>query len=181
MAVRNRPGAKSDPAPESTTSEIGQESGPVTGLPSLDTLEDSDVSLTEIRREPNPYAGITRDPRVLDAEKPKRLPVADADQAKKVTALLRRDATENGVGLSVDTVSREGAMFVVFRSKSTKRKLEHTSAVIRAWALQQDPPLPVEIGKTTNGKGEPITSTRLPKSTRDAYREAHGLKASASK
>lgn len=136
----------------------------VPDLPTLDALADAPATLSELRREPNPLAGAAR--ASLNSERPKMLAVVNDEQAKKVTALIRRDATENQLGLSIDTKTLDGQMYVVFRAKTEKRKMAASTKDIREWAREQNPPLPVEMGDG---------SSRLPFDTRQAYRKAHGL------
>lgn len=172
MAARTRnrqADAESQETPDATPTDA-----PKVEVPSLDNLLDADADMATLRREPNPYQDVTKRSDVLDAEKPKMLPVPDEATAKKVTNLLRRDATENEVGLSIVTKTVRGQLYVVFRSKSAKRKLAHTTAEIREWAETQGLP-------TENGWNEDKTkySAALPKSTRDAFRQAHNLPVSA--
>jgi hypothetical protein len=144
----------------------------VAALPSLDTLETAEASLTELRREPNPYAGITKRADVLDAKLPKRFTGLDEATAKRVKLLIQRDARENDLGLSIETPKQtDGSYHVIFRSKTTKRKVAVTVDQIREWAKAQTPPLP-----TASKDGG-----RLPQSTRDAYRKAHDLPVSKAK
>jgi hypothetical protein len=144
-------------------------------LPSLDAMETAEASLADIRRAPNPYKGIALRDDVKDSERPKRFAGLDKDTAHKVKLLIQRDARENGLGCSIaETQDENGTWSVTFRTSSKKRTFSATSADIRAWAKEQNPPLPTEVGKTTKN-GKEVFSSAIPRDTRDAYRVAHNL------
>lgn len=146
---------------------------------SLDMVQDSDTDIKRAKRDakPNPLKGA-----VLAAlDNTKRIPVANQEAADLAVGLIRRDQRDekdagNDYGVSVTVITDDtGKMFVLFRAKAGARSRKYTSVDVRKWALDQSPPLPVAVGKTTNSKGKQIESSAIPRATRDAYKEAHNL------
>jgi hypothetical protein len=150
-----------------------QEDGTTLDFATL-TVQDApeDAVFRQTRREPSPlqdafdssFAAMTD-----GAEKGsnKELTVDTEAIARQVDSQIRRAANFRNTGSQIThQPTEDGRVRVLFAAKTPKKARPYTAKQVRTWASEQD------------GLEVPETG-RLPKETVNAYRVAHGLKATA--